>query len=43
MKDFFAVVGIFVSLLALLGALHVGHFRLYYGPDLHGCEKMEAQ
>jgi len=29
----FALFGLFVAVLAAAGAIGVGHFRLYYGPD----------
>jgi hypothetical protein len=34
----FAAIGILVSFLAVLGAIGVGHFRLYYGPEMFACE-----
>jgi len=32
-KTLFAVVGAFITVLALAGAFGIGHFRLYYGFD----------
>lgn len=42
MKNIFAVLGVFVLAMAVLGAFDVGHFRMYYGHDKHGCAKMEG-
>lgn len=33
LRTFFAAAGFFVLLLATAGALGIGHFRAYYGPD----------
>lgn len=37
MKNLFATAGFAVFMLWMLGALHVGHFRLIYGPDPITC------
>lgn len=33
MKTVFAVIGFFVSVLWILGVMHIGHFALIYSPD----------
>jgi hypothetical protein len=42
-KTFFAVIGLFTFLFAILGACGIGEFRLYYGDDPRGCTKIEAK
>ncbi|MCX4154971.1 MULTISPECIES: hypothetical protein [Paraburkholderia] len=37
MKRVFSTVGIIVTVLAIAGALGIGHFRLYYGPTPIAC------
>lgn len=43
MKTAFAAVGLFVVLMAVASQLHIGHFRLYYGNNPHGCADMESK
>jgi hypothetical protein len=43
MKDVLATIGACFIILLILGALNIGHFRMYYGADTHGCAKMEEK
>jgi hypothetical protein len=42
-KTALAAIGLYVSALWVLGVLDIGHFRMYYGKDPHGCAKMEVR
>lgn len=43
MKDIFALVGVLVTIFAIIGSTGLAHFRFYFGPDAHGCTKMEVR
>ena len=36
-----AMIGAIGTTLSILGSFGIGNFRLYYGPDILGCTKME--
>ena len=38
-KNFFSFIGAAVIVLSIFGALNLGHFNLYYGPDEQKCMK----